>query len=354
MSFFVVGINHKTTPIEVRERFFFTPIQQELLLSELKCHPAIVEGFVLSTCNRTELYVTALDENKTAREIIRCLYQIKGLKIQDSFKRHFYKFSAIQAIEHLFRVTTGLDSLVLGEREILGQFKAAVELAQKKGMVGKYLNILSNCAIRAGKKAHRETQISYGGVSISWAAVTMAERMLTTLRDKSVLIMGAGKMSELSLDLLKKKKLTEVYVMNRTQENACALTGRFGGVAVSFSDIKEILSAVDLCICSVGAPHYILEKPTVEKVMGLRQNRKLTLIDISMPRNIDPAISELPDVALVYIDDLDKVVEETMERRKQAVSLVERIIADKMGEFQEKLLKIKELRPQEYFESIEA
>jgi len=352
MSFFIVGINHKTAPIEVRERFFFTPTQQELLLSELKHNPAIVEGFVLSTCNRTELYVKALDEKKAAREIVRGLYQIKGLKIIDSFKRHFYKFSETQAIQHLMEVTTGLDSLVLGEKEILGQFKTAVDLAQRKGMIGKYLNILSNCAIRAGKKAQNETQICYGGVSVSWAAVSMAERLLGVLNDKSVLIMGAGKMGELSLNLLRKKGVKEIFLMNRSQENACALTGRFGGRPVSYSDIKEILSTVDLCICSVSAPHYILEKPTVEKVMQMRQNRKLTLIDISMPRNIDPVISTLPNVALGYIDDLDKVVEETMEKRKQAVGQVERIITEKVIEFQEKLLKIEQLKPAEYFESI--
>jgi len=352
MSFFLIGINHKTAPIEVRERFFLTPTQQELFLSELKHNPSVVEGFVLSTCNRTELYVKVLDEKKAAKEIIRGLYSIKGLSPKDSFEKHFYTLAGQSAVKHLLRVTTGLDSLVFGEKEILGQFKTAVELSQKKGMMGRYLNILSNCAVRAGKKAHSETQISYGGVSVSWAAITMSERILGTLKDKIVLIMGAGKMSELALSLLKKKGVSQIYVMNRSQENACALTGRFGGVVVSYSDIKEILSTVDLCFCSVGAPHYILEKPAVEKAMEKRPSRPLTLIDISMPRNIDPVVAKISNTRLVCIDDLDKVVGETMEKRKQAVGLVEEIIAEKMKEFEQKLQRLEQLSPAEYFEKV--
>ncbi len=352
MSFFVVGLNHKTAPIDVREKFFFTAIQQELILSELKHNPAIVEGFILSTCNRTELYAKSINDKKATKEIVRCLYQIKGLKIQDSFKKNFYKFTDLEAVRHLFKVTTGLDSLVLGEREILGQVKTAVSLAQKKGMVGKYLNILSPCVIRAGKKAHTETAISYGGASVSWAAVATAERIMGTFENKKVLIMGAGKISGLTMEMIRKKGTDQIYVMNRTPEKACDLTGRFGGQAVSYGDIKEILADVDLCICSVGAPHYILEKATLDKVMQLRGGKKLILIDISMPRNIDPGISGLDGVKLIYIDDLDRVVEENMVKRKQAVGRVETIIEEKISEFQKRLEKIKELNPAGYYEEI--
>lgn len=337
MNPIVVGISHKTAPIEIREKFFCTPLQQELLLSELKSHPAVVESLVLSTCNRTEIYSATLHGRKDADSLFKLLFEIKGIPLTREFEKHFYLYEGEKVIRHFLKVTTGLDSLILGEKQILGQVKESVELARKKAMLGRQFNILSNIAIRAGKKAHSETDISFGGVSLSWAAVTMAEKILGSLQDKSVLILGAGKMSELAGEQIRKKGIREIFVMNRTQSCAEALAESVKGEAVSFGDIKEILAKVDVCICSVGAPHYILEKNTVGKVQAAHPSRKLIFVDISMPRNIDPEVSTISNVQLFYIDDLDKVVMDNMRKRQAAVSDVEQIINTKTSEFYRKI-----------------
>ena len=351
MRLVVIGLNHKTAPIEIREKFFCSEIQQELLLSELKSKPSITEGLVLSTCNRTEIYSHTLNEERDAKELIELLFQAKGLKVTQKLKDHFYVYCGKEAVGHFLKVTAGLDSLILGEKQILGQVKEAVALSRKRAMLGKYFNILSNLAIRTGKKAHSETEISFGGCSISWAAIVMAEKIFGTLCGKSVLIIGAGKMSELALQQMQKKGAHNIYVMNRTESCALELANRFRGEAVSFGDIKEILSKVDVCICSVGAPHYILDKSTIGKVMTMRSHRKLVLIDISMPRNIDPHAASIEDVLLFHIDDLDKVIGDSMKKREAAVFQVEKIIADKTAQFYKKINLIKSIPTSDYFDT---
>ncbi len=340
MNLIAIGINHKTAPIDVREKFFLTSTEQDLLLSELKCNPAILEAFALSTCNRTEIYVSALGQQNYSPYFIRLLANIKKMKFDQQMSKHFYSYRDQEAVAHLARVVTGLDSLVLGEKQILGQVKEAIERARSKTMLSKGFNILTNMIIRTGKKAQSETDISYGGSSISWAAIEMAEKVLGTLADTSVLIIGAGKMGELALQNIHNKGLKNIFVMNRTETIAENLAKQYRGTPVSFYDIKEILSQVEVCICSVGAPHYILDKILVEKVMGLRNQRRLVLIDISMPRNIDPQVAGIENVYLSHLDDLDKVVGETMRKRLESVSCVEAIIEEKLKTFYKKLEKI--------------
>jgi len=255
-------------------------------------------------------------------------------------KEHFYACRNRKAVEHLFRVVGSLDSLIVGEKQILGQFKGAVELSRKIGMMDKQLNILSNLAIRVGKKAHSETQIGCGGSSISWAAVNMAQKKLGSLNDKSMLVIGAGKMGHLAVSQLKQKNVGSLHVMNRTREKAVALAQQFGGVASAFWEIKEVLKSVDVCICSADAPHYLIEKDLIDEVMPARANKKLILIDIAMPRNINPKVSEAHNVELLAIDDLDRVVEANVRKRHLAVGQVEAIISDKIDEFYSKLSKL--------------
>jgi len=347
MGILIVGVSHKKTPIQIREKFYCTEVEQELLLSELKSNCSIVEAIVLSTCNRTEIFASVLDEAKDTEAILKKLFEIKGLEWSRRLLESFYFFHGKEAIEHLLKVTTGLDSLVLGEKQILGQVKEAVKRSRKKAMIGKEFNILSNIAIRAGKKAQNETDISCGGMSISWAAVTMAEKMVGSLEGKSVLIMGAGKMSELAGDLLRSRNASKVYVMNRTRKNAEELAKKFNGIPVGFWDILDILGEVDVGICAVDAPHYVLEKETVVKALRARQGRELFLIDISIPRNIDPLVHEVPGAHLVHIDELDKVVQKNMKKREKAIFLVEEIIEDKLNGFYSKMEKIEKLGIQE-------
>lgn len=345
MNIKLLGINHKTAPIGVREKFFLNATQQDLLLSQLKSHPSVIEGFVFSTCNRTEVYVHMLESSSTDF-ILKVLADIKEMRLTKALKKHFYFFEGQAAVEHLLQVATGMDSLVIGEKQILGQVKDSFERARAMAMLGKYFNILSNLTVRTGKKAQAETAISAGGSSVSWAATVMAERTLGELKGKKVLIIGAGKMSALAISQIHQKGLARLYIMNRTQETGEKLATKFNASACAFCDIKEILSEVDVCICSTDAPHYILDRTTVEKVMPLRQSKKLIFFDISMPRNIDPQVGDLAGAVLYTIDDLDKIVDENMRRRQNAAQEVHKIIAIKMAEFYAKLAKVQSRDPE--------
>ena len=342
MNIIAFGLNHKTAPIDIREKFFLNPTQQDLLLSELKSDPSIIEAFVLSTCNRTEVYVHGLSFPHYLESIFKLISNIKKIECETDFKRYFYFYEKKEALRHLLCVTSGLDSLVLGEKQIIGQVKTALERARAKGMFGRHFNILSNIAIRTAKKAQSETQISFGGSSVSWAAMAMAEQVLGTLERKSILIIGAGKMGELALSQIRNKGVKNIYVMNRTGEAAQTLAESCGAIAVSFMDIKEILSEVDVCVCAASAPHYILDRKTIEKIMPLRRGRKLVLVDISMPRNIDPLAGSVDQVFLSTIDDLNKVVGENMVKRQTAVLSVEQIIDRQLTVFDEELKKLKD------------
>jgi glutamyl-tRNA reductase len=336
-NIFAIGINHKTAPISVREQFYLTPTQQELFLSELKNNPAVIEGFVLSTCNRTEVYLNTLDGFEPFAFIFKLFTAIKKVQTPAQYEKHFYIYREEVAAKHLFQVVTSLDSLVIGEKQILGQVKDAIKLAQDKGMFDKKFNILTNLAIRTAKKAQTETQISFGGSSVSWAAMAKAEEIFGSLEGKSVLLIGAGEMGKLTASQVQNKQFRKIYVMNRTEENAKELAEQYGGEAVGFVEIKDVLTEVDLCICSSGAPHYILEKRTVEKIMPIRENRKMVFVDISMPRNIDPAVSEVDNVLLYAIDNLNEVVEKNMKTRGTAIREVEAIIEQKISEFHKKI-----------------
>ncbi len=340
MNISVIGLNHKAAPIDIREKFYLNPTQQELFLSELKSNPAVAESFILSTCNRTEVYSHNIDDRLHPTLFMRMIMNIKKIQFTTEFESYFYHLKDEEAIDHLFKVSSGLDSLVLGEKQILGQVKEAFERARAMGMFSKHFNVLSNLAIRAGKKAQTETNISLGGSSISWAAIEMAEKHLGTLADKSILIIGAGKMSELAVTQIQNKGLKKLYLMNRTPENAMTLAEKYGGEAVGFCDIKEILSSVDLCICSVGAPHYIIDKSTVQRVLPATGSKKIMFIDISMPRNIDPAVADLNGVLLYTIDDLKEVVDLNMKLREQSIAQVHEIIQQKITEYEQKISRL--------------
>ncbi len=352
---FIIGLNHKTAPIHIREKFYLNPQQQDLLLSELKSHPQVAEAFVLSTCNRVEVYVKRVDPSVNQEFILALIAKIKKTPFDFDIKQYVYIYESNQALEHLLHVACGLDSLVLGEKQILGQVKTAVERAREVGVLSKHFNILTNLAIRAGKKAQHETDISHGGSSISWAAIEMAQKELGgQLVDKSVLVIGAGKMGEIALNQLNNRGVEKIYLMNRTGEKAEELAQKYNGISASFFDIKEILGEVDVCFCCVGAPHYILGKDAVSKIMAQRAHKPLIMIDISMPRNIDPDVAEIPGVQLKAIDDLDEIVQLSLRKRHQAVAQVEDIIRQKILEFNDKILKLKSYSDSDYFEPVES
>ena len=337
---FIIGLNHKTAPIEIREKFYLNPSQQDLLLSELKSHPQVVEAFVLSTCNRVEIYIKRTDPSVNAGLILQTISRVKKITFDFDVAPYVYIYEDHVAIEHLLRVACGLDSLVLGEKQILGQVKHAVERAREFGILSRYFNILTNVAIRAGKKAQHETTISHGGSSMGWAAVEMAQMSAGgILNDKTVLVIGAGKMGEIALNHLCNRGVGKIYLMNRTGEKAGELAEKYKGIPASFFNIKEILTEVDVCFCAVGAPHYILDKDQVSSIMKARQGRSLIMVDISMPRNIDPTVKSISGVSLYEIDDLNHVVEGSMQVRRKAIAHVETIIKQKLLEYHERFKK---------------
>jgi glutamyl-tRNA reductase len=352
MRLTVIGLSHKTASIEIRERFFFKEEEREILLNELKGDPCVMEALILSTCNRTEIYAHTLSSG-VSDSLIDRLFQIKKIPQDTRLTNHFYFYEGREAMEHLLRVSSGLDSIVLGEQQILGQVKSAVEFSRRKGMLGKYFNILMDTAVRTGKKAQNETPISSGGASVSWAAVAAAQKELGTLRDKSVLIIGAGKMGGIAAGYLQNKGTGHIYLMNRSREKAQLLAREFAGTAVSFLDLEDVLGRVDVCICSAGAPHYLLEKDLVEKVVSVRQGRRLVCVDISIPRNIDPRVEDIDGVSLITIDDLGRVVARNVEKRHAAISQVEAIIAKKIAEFNTKITKNKAVESTGFYEMAE-
>lgn len=344
MNIVVVGISYRNTPLEIREKFSLTETQQDLLLNELKNNPSIAEAFVLSTCNRVEVYANVLEASKAFETITRLIFNVKKLNYVQELVHCFYCYRDKAAAEHLLKVAAGLDSMVIGENQILGQAKAAFERARTQGMFAKCFHLLSNTAIRAGKKARHETDFGVGGSSVSWAAIVKAERELGSLQDKSILIIGAGKMSDLAVGHIHNKGFKQLYLTNRTPANTEDLAQKYGGTVVPFCDIKEVLAEVDVCICSVGAPHYILDPDTVRKIMPLRAclpgrqaQRRLVFIDISVPRNIDPLVAQVEYVQLFQLDDLREVVDTNMELRRQSAGAVEEIVQKKVVEFFAKL-----------------
>jgi len=346
---FIVGLSHKTAPIEIREKFYLNPLQQDLLLSELKNHPLVAEAFVLSTCNRIEVYLKRTGPAVDSSFIISLIAKIKKINFDFNPTSHIYTYENTQALDHLLRVACGLESLVLGEKQILGQVKGAIERAREFGALSRYFNILTNLAVRTGKKAQHETVIAHGGSSISWAAIEMAQKAAGNLQDKSVVVIGAGKMGEIALNHLHDLGVKKIFLMNRTGEKAEHLASRYNGIPASFWNIKEILSEVDICFCAVGAPHYILDKEKITNIMEIRQGRKLVLIDISMPRNIDPEIKTLPGVHLSSIDDLHEVVDSSMKKRESAIQEVEAIIRQKILEFDDKISKLENNPNSDFF-----
>ncbi len=346
----IVGLNHKTAPIEIREKFFLNPTEADLLLLELKNNPAISEAFVLSTCNRVEVYLKSIHRDLPKDFVLQLISKVKKTQLPAELLQHLYFYEGQDAVEHLLKVTSGLDSLVIGEKQILGQVKNAVERARELGTISRYFNILTNIAIRAGKKSQQETNISFGGSSISWAAIAMAEQLLGDLAGKCVLVIGAGKMGELALRNLNDKGVGKLYLMNRNGEKAERLAKEYNGVPASFWDIQKLLLEIDLCICSVGAPHHILESSNLSKLLPKREGKELVFIDISMPRNIDPDIGLLPSVKLRSIDDLSEVVNENLKKRQGSVGDVHSIIRQKMLEFEIKLEKLKALNNSDFFE----
>ncbi|AIY08285.1 glutamyl-tRNA reductase [Paenibacillus polymyxa] len=343
MHIVVVGLNYRTAPVEVRERFTFAEQDLPKALEQLKLTKSVLEGVVVATCNRTEIYVVVDRLHMCGYFIRSFMEQWFGIP-RDQFTQHLYIYEDEQAIRHLFRVTCGLDSMVIGETQILGQVKNAFLQAQSQKITATWFNMLFKQAVTLGKRAHSETSIGESAVSVSYAAVELGKRIFGMFTDKKVLILGAGKMSELTVKHLYSGGAAEVIVANRTLSRAEDLASKFNGTPVTMEEGMNRLADVDIVISSTGAQGYILDRNRVEASMKRRQSRPLFMIDIAVPRDLDPAIGELQNVFLYDIDDLEGIVESNLEMRRTEAAKIEHMIEDELSEFYQ-WLKTMGVRP---------
>ncbi|MCS7163978.1 MAG: glutamyl-tRNA reductase [Thermodesulfovibrio sp.] len=327
MSLTVVGLNHKTAPIEIREKLAFGSKEAiKEALRELIQKENIAEAVILSTCNRVEIYVysnlSSDKENRETKSIEELIKEFisKFHKIEkSSFENYLYVYKDRQAVEHLFKVTSSLDSMIVGEPQITGQVKESYEIALSERATSLILNHLMNRALFTAKRVRNETRISENPVSVSYAAVGLIRKVFDDLSKKSILLVGAGEMAELALRHLIGNGVKSVYITNRTFERAKELAKEFNGVAVPFENLKENLIKTDIVLCSTAAPNYVITENMLKEVMYLRKYKPIFLIDISVPRNIDPSCNNLDNVYLYNIDDLQAVVDSNiLERKKEA------------------------------------
>jgi len=330
-NFILLGVNHKTTPVEVREKIALSDGYEEPL-RRLKEIPGCKECFLLSTCNRVELLVVGIPDGELEKRLFTFLF---GENADVSACRDYvYVHTGLEAVSHLFTVAASLDSLIVGEAQILGQIKEAYRHAASFQCTGPLLNRLLHKTFSVAKRIRTETGIGSSAVSISSAAVELARKIFGELQDKRVLLVGAGEMAELAAQHLVGQGVHSVTVANRTLARAVDMAKRFNGRAVSFEEIVEQLEHADIIISSTGAPSIILFKDQVKPVMRIRRNRPLFFIDIAVPRDLDPGLNDLENVYLYDIDDLSQVVEMNRSERDREAQKAARIVEEETIKFQ--------------------
>jgi glutamyl-tRNA reductase len=332
MKVFVVGLNHKVADVDVREKLAFNGPKLSEGLIRFRELSEVQEAIILSTCNRVELYANVSDAERASESTKTFLSEFHNLN-RESLNNALYIYDDINAIRHIFRVASSLDSMVVGEPQILGQLKDAFELALAEKTTGILLNKLMKKAISVAKRVRTETRIAENAVSISFSAVELAKKIFTDLSRRVFMLLGAGEMAELAAKHLIGSGVKEVLVSNRTYERACELAKEFNGRPVKFDDFIHEMVHADIIICSTGAPHYILTKSQMQKVMKERKQRQVFIIDISVPRNIDPEINGLDNVYLYNVDDLQGVVDANMFERHKEAEKAEKIIEEELETF---------------------
>ncbi len=329
MELLCLGLNHRTAPVDVRERFAVGATKLGEASVELTQMHGVHEGVVLSTCNRTEFYLVAacaadalvLLENHLAEK------RLMG----DQVTPHFYRKQKSEAARHLCRVVSGLDSMMLGETEIFGQVKTAYKTAHSAGATAGVLNRLFQRAFSVGKKVRTETRIQEGATSVGNVAVDLAEKIFGHLKDSEVMILGAGEMSRVTAQSLVSRGARSIFVSNRSFDRAEELAAEMGGSAVRFDEWQRVLERVDIVISSTGSPHAIVQRADVEKARRARKYRPLFFIDIAVPRDIDPAVGEIEEVYLYDIDTLEQLADQARSRRQEQIRECEKIIEAEMA-----------------------
>lgn len=333
MHLTLVGLSHKTAPVEIREKLTFPAHRQEDALSLLTSTPAVAEAVIVSTCNRTEIYAVTASGTDGPGAIIDFMADYHGLD-RHELVRYLYISEGEAVVRHLFRVVASLDSMVLGEAQILGQVKEAYDHAFNNGGCQRVFNKLFRQSFEVGKRVRSETEIGENAVSISYAAVELAKKVFDTLEGRTILVLGAGKMSELTAKHLVSNGVKKVLVANRTYERAVELADKFDGEAIAYDDLFTRMGEADILISSTAATHYVVTKDKVAAARKGRKGNPLFMIDIAVPRDIDPAVNDLTDVYLYDIDDLSGVVSTNLDERMHEAERAEVIIAEEMREFE--------------------
>jgi glutamyl-tRNA reductase len=324
----VLGLSHHSSPVELRERFAFAEARVPAVLQLLREQRIADEAVILSTCNRVEIYAaTSLDPSAAFVELKNFLVSCHDYR--DPLTDEIYTLSEPHSVHHLFKVAAGLDSMVLGETEILGQLKQAYDLALKHQHTGSRLNKAFQRAFNVAKHIRTETSIQRGSVSVGSVAVELAEKIFSSLNDRHVMVIGAGDTSEKTARALLSRGAKSIIVANRSHDRAVALATELGGRAVQFDDWSKEFAQIDIVISSTSAPHHILDRTKLELLMKLRKNRPLLLIDIAVPRDIDPEVNLMPNVYLYNIDDLQAIANDYLQQRKDEVARCEAIIQEK-------------------------
>jgi glutamyl-tRNA reductase len=357
MKLLITGVSHKTAPVEVRECLAFREETLAAALADLKSRDGVAEAVILSTCNRVEITLTT-DDSVDPQSIVDSFLEERKSVNPDRIGPHIYRHEGRDAIHHLFRVAASLDSMVIGEPQILGQLKNAYAAAKDSGAVCGWLDGLMTRAFSVAKRVRSETGIGQMAVSVSYAAVELARKIFDSLANRTVMIVGAGKMSELAARHLRRSGASHVFVTNRTHQKAVEMAQLFQGTPVEYTRFVSMLPEVDILITSSGAPHYILHKEEMQRVRAARRNKPMFLIDIAVPRNIEPAVNDLENIFLYDIDDLQEVVNANLRERMKEADHAETLVKEEVERMMARL-KVAEVTPlivglQEQLEQIRA
>ncbi len=334
MHIMVVGLNHKTAPVEIREQVSISDLELDDVLSTLRQTRTILESVALSTCNRTELYAV-VSSARAGEDFLVRLLQERCRDMDTDLRAHLYVKYGQAAVTHLMEVAAGLDSMVIGETQILGQVRNAFLAASDAGNTGALLNQLFRKAIHIGKRAQTETTIGQSAVSVSYAAVQLAKKILGDLKGKNVLVLGAGKMSRLTAQHLVSAGVQSLFIANRTYSRAQELAAEWNGTAVSWEEVEETLAVSDIVISSTGSKQYVLTKGMVDTALKRRHRKPCVLIDIAVPRDIDPEVGMIRNVYLYDIDDLENVVAANLAERERQAEVVGKMIQTALREYSE-------------------
>ena len=336
MNLFLVGINHRTAPVEIREKMHIPEARLGEAVSDLVHREGILEGMIVSTCNRVEV-VTSAAEDVEADPIIRQFMADHHRFDLTPFEHFFYRLQQEEVVRHLFRVAASLDSMILGEPQILGQMKQAYTVARQAGALNGPLNEIANQALAVARRVRRETALGTAAVSVSYAAVELAKKIFGSLEGKTIFVLGAGKMSELAAKHLLRGGVSAILVANRTYERAVELAQAFHGTPVPFEEVFNHIGHADIVISSTGASHFIVTKAHAEKLMATRKNRPMFFVDIAVPRDIDPAVNDLDNAFVYDIDDLEQVVQANKKQREREAVWAEEIVQQEVQRMHKRL-----------------